>query len=110
MWRGIVMSIGKSAILAILVSFLAGTAHADDIIKHDRKVERAAAERIAGKIGDMRGGASHDADLATLIEMKRKKLPRPMQTGNSAALPPMVMNDLPQGVDTMITGSNKPVK
>ncbi len=103
------MRIGRTAFLAAFGGIIATAAYADDIVKHDRKVERAAAERIAGKLGDMRGGVSHDADLATLIEMKRKKLPRPMQTSNGA-LPPMVMNEVPEGVDIMITGSNKPVK
>lgn len=105
------MRILNAAMMAMIGSVLACAAHAEEPAKHDRKVERAAAERIAVKIGDLRGGVSHDADLAALIEMKMKKLPRPMQTGTANnGLPPMVMNDVPAGLDTMITGSNKPIK
>jgi hypothetical protein len=106
MTLGIVMRNLGIVISGAFLAAAAPVAEAGDFEKYDHKVERAAAERAAAKIGDLRGGAVHDADLATLIEMKRKKLPRPQKAADENALPPMVSIDPPEGVDVIITGSN----
>ena len=83
---------------------------------HDRRLEQAAVARAAAKIGDLRGGQAHDANIAELIEQPRKTLRKPMQAPASDArkpLPPMVMNDalkhLDLFIDPVITGSNKKI-
>lgn len=94
---------------ATLALLFGGQAIAGETLKHDLKVEQAAAIRAAARIGDLRGGQTHDADIAELIMLRNKKLPRPMLANPSeVSLPPMVMNEaVPEGVDMIITGSNK---
>ena len=90
----------------------AGASEAGDRPDHDAKVARAAAERVAAKLGDLRGGLAHDAGLADLILKDRIRtggtqalpaVPKPRTT-----LPPMVMSAPPPGVDTTMTGSALP--
>ncbi len=77
--------------------------------KHDRSIEKAAAERAARKIGELRGSLASDASLSALIEMDAQR--RHPETDAEAnrqkddALPPMVMNTY-MGVDPIVTGSN----
>jgi hypothetical protein len=105
-------------LLAIAFLWLNDGAHASDAAAnnpgHDRRLEQAAVARAAAKIGDLRGGQAHDANIAELIEQPRKTLRKPLPAPANDArkpLPPMVMNDeLAQDdlfVDPIITGSNK---
>lgn len=81
----------------------------DEAARHDRRVEKAAAERAARKIGDLRGSFASDASLSALIEMDvRRRHPESDVKAEEAkddALPPMVMNAFFE-LDPIVTGSN----
>jgi hypothetical protein len=106
---------GNASVLAIALLWTLDGAYANEPVSHDRRLEQAALSRAAAKIGDLRGGQPHDADIAELIKQPRKTLrepppSRPAEPSNKP-LPPMVMNDtLAQEmlfIDPVITGSNK---
>jgi hypothetical protein len=111
----------SASVLAIAFLWANDGAHASDTVTqgpgHDRRLEQAAVARAAAKIGDLRGGQAHDANIAELIEQPRKTLrkppPPPAQQPSRKPLPPMVMNDpLAQDdlfVDPVITGSNRKI-
>jgi hypothetical protein len=110
-----------ASLLAVACLWNIDGAHASETVNkgpyrgHDRRLEQAAIARAAAKIGDLRGGQPHDADIAELIKQPRKTLREPQQSPLSEPLnkplPPMVMNgDLAEGmlfVDPIITGSNR---
>ncbi len=109
----------SASLLAIAVLWANDGARASDTVSnnqgHDRRLEQAAVARAAARIGELRGGQPHDADIAELIEQPRKTLRKPMPAQrvepSNKPLPPMVMNDkLAQDdffVDPIITGSNR---
>jgi len=105
----------SASVLAIALLWTFDGAKAKEPVSHDRRLEQAALARAAAKIGDLRGGQPHDADIAELIEQPRKTLRKPppeTQTEQSKKpLPPMVMNDTTAQdllfVDPVITGSNR---
>ena len=82
--------------------------------KFDKSIAMAAAEKAAGRMGEMRGSIDHDAqpEIVTPERLRKKAdhetslLPRPawQPVAESKPLPPMVNLDDPH-VDTMMTGS-----
>lgn len=97
-------------VIAAGIVMLGSSAWAGDTApRHDENIEKAAAERAARKIGDLRGSFGSDASLSALIEMDaRRRHPdagAPREKPDSDALPPMVMNTY-LGVDPIVTGSN----
>jgi hypothetical protein len=113
----------SASLLAIAYLWAIDGTHASETVRldagynrgHDRRLEQAAIARAAARIGDLRGGQSHDADIAELIAQPRKTLRRPMPAPQNEPatkpLPPMVMDEtLAQDdlfVDPIVTGSNK---
>jgi hypothetical protein len=105
----------NASALAIALLWTLDGAYANEPVSHDRRLEQAALSRAAAKIGDLRGGQPHDADIAELIKQPRKTLREPPLAPpaeqSKRQLPPMVMNDtLAQEIlyiDPVITGSNK---
>jgi hypothetical protein len=100
--------------MLICAAFLAAFVHAaiaGEGVRHDRRVEQAAAQIAAAKIGELRGGHAHDADPMALIEtwkrplrLKQQPLPVP------GAVPPLVFNHvdmLDPSVDRIVTGTVK---
>ncbi len=115
-WKGyrIVLAILSVTVLAMTAAN--GPAKADDWPDHDRRIEQWAAQRISGKLGELRGSFGDRASLDAIIGReqvaapKRKIEPLPrifVRPTTTPKLPPVVQNDmLPPGVDPMITGSN----
>lgn len=91
------------AAMALLWNFAPALA----VDKHDKRLEQAAVARAAAKIGDLRGALGHDARLADSVTQPKRTLLPPSAPRPVNALPPMVMNDDPYMVDTIITGSNR---
>jgi hypothetical protein len=93
----------------ICVCWLAAPAFAGDEVRHDLRVERAAAQIAAAKIGDLRGGHAHDADPMALIETWKRPLRLRDGPGPAPApVPPLVLNGGIAGdpsVDRVVTGS-----
>jgi hypothetical protein len=102
-------SIAAALIITALLAVPLQPAHAGDGVRHDRRVERAAAQIAAAKIGDLRGSHAHDADPMALIETYKRPLrlkdrPEPAPV----AVPPLVLNGGNAGdpsVDRVVTGS-----
>jgi hypothetical protein len=98
-----------SLLLAVSAMFACEPSLAGETVRHDRRVERAAAQIAAAKIGDLRGGHSHDADPAALIErFKRPLRLRETPPAQPNAIPPLVMNEGVRGemsIDLTVTGS-----
>lgn len=86
-------------------------------VKNDKAIEASAAARAAARIGEIRGTISFDevhfvvqnidgvTPSATSID--NGLAPRPSWTPENGKkkLPPMVKSPIPQGIDTMPTGS-----
>ncbi|MCU0790436.1 MAG: hypothetical protein MUE79_05205 [Nitratireductor sp.] len=74
---------------------------------HDKRVEQAAMERAAAKIGELRGALAHDARLADILALPRRRLMPPRTGRPHSALPPIVMNEqwTDRLVDLVATGS-----
>jgi hypothetical protein len=101
-------SLAAALVIAACLAACAQSATAGDDVRHDLRVERAAARIAAAKIGELRGSHSHDADPMALIEtyerpLRLKDKPRPV----SGAIPPVVSNDDAPGplLDPIATGS-----
>lgn len=113
------MRIAIALTAGIAAAASAGVAGAGDRPDHDARIAKAAAERAAAKLGDLRGGLRHDAGLSALIEKDRLRtrgtgLPSGPKPSRRAATEEAVLLDrtltgsaLPDGVDPMITGANQ---
>lgn len=101
------MRIVRTMAAGLTMAAAASGAWATDRPSHDVKVEKAAAERVAARLGGLRGGLAHDAGLAALIERDRVRTSTQPVRPRRRGLPPIVM-DAPQGVDLTLTGATAP--
>lgn len=61
------------AIMIIAVTLLPTMAYANSDARHDRRLEQAAAEIVASRIGDIRGGFLHDEQPVRIGNDRRTK-------------------------------------
>jgi len=92
----------------LISAFGTNSAQAEEAPRYDRKIEKAAAERVAAKLGELRGTIRPEAEDVLYDEDNKPYrvlgFPIIKEQIKGSGLPPIVSRDAPD-IDRIMTGS-----
>lgn len=99
------MGMNKAILTGFAIALMTSTSALAQSVKYDEKIAKAAAEKAAEKIGDIRGTIGYDQipDMVTKEDLVDSEVNTSFLPAPSKSLPPV--SYLPKGIDLRTTGS-----